>query len=322
MAAVVQDGYGSADSLHVGEVDTPAVHPLDVLVEVRAASINAADCHFVHGIVPVRLMGGLRRPKAVVRGVDLAGTVVEVGSGVTRFKAGDEVFGCARGTFARYAAGPEDRLALKPAQLTFEQAASLPVAATTALQGLRDKGGVEAGQRVLIYGAGGGVGTFAVQVAKALGAHVTAVTGPRNLDLVGSLGPDELVDYTKERIPGRRQRYDVVLDVAATLPLRECRRLLKGDGTLVIAGAPKGGFAALAVRLASATVRSRLLSQRVTFFLAQVNQKDLESISALVVDGRLKPSIDRTYHGLEQIPEAMRYALTGQARAKVVIAIP
>jgi NADPH:quinone reductase-like Zn-dependent oxidoreductase len=322
MRAIVQEGYGSADVLHLREIDKPIVADDHVLVAVRGASVNAADCHFIHGVLPIRVMAGLRKPKVGVRGVDLAGVVEAIGRNVTRFKPGDEVFGVAPGTFAECASTTEGRLVQKPPQLTFEQAAAVPVAATTALQGLRDKADVQPGQRVLVYGAGGGVGSFAVQIAKAFGAYVTAVTSTRNMDLVRSLGPDELIDYTREDFSGRGQRYDVFFDVAATRPLGECQRVLEPNGTFVIAGAPKGNsVAALAWRLGSTLIRSRFLSQRIVTFLARVGQEDLLVLCELIEAGRLFPAIDRTYQGLGEVPDAVRYVLSGQARAKVVIKI-
>jgi NADPH:quinone reductase-like Zn-dependent oxidoreductase len=322
MRAIVQEGYGSADVLQLRKIDKPFAEDDHVLVAVRAASVNAADCHFIRGILPIRVMAGFREPRVQVRGVDFAGVVEAVGKNVTRFKPDDEVFGCAPGTFAEYASAPEDRLAPKPRQVTFEQAAAVPVAATTALQGLRDKAHIQPGQRVLVYGAGGGVGTFAVQLAKILGAHVTAVTGKRNMDLVRSLGPDEVIDYTQEDFSVRGERYDVFFDVAATRPLAECRRVLEPNGRLVIAGAPKSNsIVALARRLAGAQIRSHILGQHAVTFLARVGYEDLIALSELIEAGRLRPAIDRTYQGLTEVPEGVRYVMSGQARAKVVIKI-
>ena len=322
MRAIVQEGYGSADVLHLRDTNKPIAADEHVLVAVRAASVNAADCHFVHGILPLRVVAGFGKPKVLVRGVDLAGVVEAVGKNVIRFKPGDEVFGCAPGTFAEYASAPEDRLAPKPGQATFEQAADVPVAATTALQGLRDKAHVQPGERVLVYGAGGGVGSFAVQLAKVLGAHLTAVTGTRNMDLVRSLGPDDLIDYTQEDFSTRGLRYDVFFDVAATRPLTECRRVLQPNGRLVIAGAPKSNsIVTLTRRLAGAQIRSHILGQHAVTFLARVGHEDLIVLSKLIEAGRLYPAIDRTYQGLIEVPDAIRYVMSGQARAKVLIKI-
>jgi len=321
MKAIVQEGYGSADVLHLREIAQPAVPDDGVLVRIHAASVNAMDCHFLHGALPVRLMMGLRRPKVPVRGVDLAGQVETVGKSVTRFKPGDEVFGSARGTFAEYAVAVEDRLAPKPQRLTFEQAAAIPVAGLTALQGLRDRARVQPGQRVLIHGAGGGVGTFAVQIAKALGAHVTAVTGPDNVDLVRSLGPDEVIDYTREDFARRSERYDVFFDVAAHRPLADCRRVLMPGGTLVMAGAPKGGVFSVVARLLGVAVLSRFARpQQIGLVSAKVKPQDLAALAELTGSGKVTPAIDRTY-SLEQVPDAFRYAGGGRARAKVVIRV-
>jgi len=321
MRAIVQEGYGSADVLHLREIARPIVADDHVLVAVRAVSVNAADCHFIHGALPIRAMTGFRVPKAPVRGIDLAGVVEAVGKDVTRFRPGDEVFGCAPGTFAEYASAPEGRLVLKPSRSTFEQVAAVPVAGITALQGLRDRAHVQSGQHVLVYGAGGGVGTFAVQVAKALGAKVTAVTSTRNLDLVRSLGPDEVIDFAAEDLTARGKRYDVFFDVAATRSVAYCLRLLKPDGRMVIAGAPKSNFAVLAWRLGGAELRSRVFSQPIQTFLARVGYKDLLVLSEFIEAGKLSPAIDRTYQGLSEVPNAVRYSLSGQARAKVVITV-
>jgi NADPH:quinone reductase-like Zn-dependent oxidoreductase len=285
---------------------------------VRAASVNAADCHFLRMPLPARLILGLRRPKVPVRGFDLAGQVEAVGEKVTRFKPGDEVFGTAPGTFAEYASTREDRLAPKPRRLSFGQAAAVPVAGVTALQGLRDKANLQRGQRVLIYGAGGGVGTFAVQVAKALGAHVTAVTSTRNLGLIRSLGPDQLIDYTQEDVTRSGQRYDVFFDIAATRSLGECRRVLAPNGTFVGAGAAKGSPVAVLTRLLALLALSRFVSQRMVSFVAKVGSDDLVVLAELIEAGKLSPVIDREY-SLSEVPDAMRYVASGGARAKVII---
>ena len=318
MKAIVQDGYGSADVLHIRETDKPVITDDRVLLRVRAASVNAVDWHTVHGALLIRLIGKLlRQPSFPVRGVDVAGEVEAVGKNVTRLRPGDEVFGIARGTFAEYATGLEERLLAKPPQLSFAQAATIGVAGATALQGLRDKGQLKPGQRVLIYGAGGGVGTFAVQIAKALGAHVTAVTGTRNVDVIRSLGPDEVVDYTQDDVTRRPQRYDVILDVAATRPLADLRRVLTPNGRLVLAGAPKSGWLAVFAHLLFALVLSRF-DRRVVFYVAAVSHDDLLFLKELVIAEKLSPVIDRQYT-LSEVPEAVGYLGSGQARAKVVI---
>lgn len=319
MKAIVQEGYGSADVLHLREIDRPAVTDDLVLVRVRAASVNALDWHTVHGGRLLEAIGFLLRSPAVpVRGADLAGHVEAVGTHVTRLRPGDEVFGTGKGTFAEYATSTEDRLAPKPRELSFAQAATLGVAAVTALQGLRDKGGVQPGQRVLIYGAGGGVGTFAVQIAKALGAHVTAATGTRNLELVRSLGPDEVIDRTKDDFTRCGQRYDVIFDNAADRSFADCRRALAKNGRLVLVGAAKSSTIAMLSRPLAAIVRSRLGSRWLVPFLARIRREDLLALKALVETGKVRPVIDRQY-ALSEAREAVRYVGSGQARAKVVI---
>jgi len=320
MKAIVQEGAGSADVLHLREIDMPVVTDDLVRVRVRAASVNALDSHIVHGGRLVRVVAFLlRSPVSPVRGVDVAGHVDAVGKNVKRLRVGDEVFGVARGTFAEYATTREDRLAPKPRRVSFAQAAAIGIAGVTALQGLRDGGQVRPGQRVLIYGAGGGVGTFAVQIAKALGAHVTAVTGPRNVDLARSLGADEVIDYTKEDVARRPERYDAVIDVAATRSLSSLRRVLAPNGIFVQVGAPKrGGWIGIFARIANVMVRARLFHQRVVFYVAKTDLGDLEYLTELIGSGKLRPAIDRTYP-LAEGAEAVRYVGTGQARAKVVI---
>ena len=320
MKAIVQEGDGSADLLRLREVDKPVVGDGGVLVRVRAASVNALDWHTVHGGRLVRIIAFLmRQPMIPIRGVDVAGQVEAVGKDVKRLRPGDEVFGVARGSFAEYATAREDHLALKPPELTFAEAATLGVAAVTALQGLRDGGQLKPGQRVLIYGAGGGVGTFAVQIAKALGAHVTAVTSTRNLELVRSLGPDEVIDYTKEDFTRRGQRYDVLFDVAADRSFADCRRVLTPKGRLVLAGGAKSGWFAALSRPVGALVRSRSgISPWLVPVLAKVRHEDMVVLKDLVEAGKLRPVIDRQYT-LSEVPDAVRYVGSGQARAKVVI---
>jgi NADPH:quinone reductase-like Zn-dependent oxidoreductase len=320
MKAIVQEGDGSADLLRLREVDKPVVGDDGVLVRVRAASVNALDWHTVHGGRLVRIIAFLmRQPTIPIRGVDVAGQVEAVGKDVKRLRPGDEVFGVARGSFAEYATAREDHLALKPPELTFAEAATLGVAAVTALQGLRDGGQLKPGQRVLIYGAGGGVGTFAVQIAKALGAHVTAVTSTRNLELVRSLGPDEVVDYTKEDFTRRGQQYDVLFDVAADRSFADCRRVLTPKGRLVLAGGAKSGWFAALSRPVGALVRSRSgISPWLVPVLAKVRHEDMVVLKELVEAGKLRPVIDRQYT-LSEVPDAVRYVGSGQARAKVVI---
>ncbi|HET7700770.1 MAG TPA: NAD(P)-dependent alcohol dehydrogenase [Candidatus Limnocylindria bacterium] len=320
MKALVQEGRGSADVLHVREVPIPAVSEGRVLVRMRAASVNALDWHTTHGGLILEVASKITRSKDdPVRGVDLAGVVEQVGPGVTTFRPGDEVFGGSVATFAEYVRAREDRLLPKPPSISFEEAATLGVAGRTALQALRDHAQVRAGQRVLIVGAGGGVGTFAVQIAKALGAEVTAVTGPRNVDLVRSLGAAEVIDHSRGDFTRRPERYDAVIDIAATRSVGSLLRLLVPGGVLVEVGAAKtGGFIGIFARLLGIVFRTRVLKQRVKFFVAKSSTEDLASLRDLMLAGELRPAIERTYP-LSEAREAVRYVGTGQARAKIVI---
>ena len=319
MKALVQEGRGSADVLHVRDIARPELIEGRVLVRMRAASVNALDWHSTHGGLLVDIAGKVMRQKdQPVRGVDLAGTVEAVGPNVTRFKPGDDVFGGAPASFAEYVRAREDALLLKPSGLSFEQAATVNVAGRTALQGLRDHAQIKPGQRVLIHGAGGGVGTFAVQIAKALGAHVTAVTGPRNVDMIKSLGADEVIDYTKDDFTRRPERYDAVFDIAATRSLSALRRVLVPNGIFVQVGAAKSGWIGVFGRILGVMLRRRVLRQRVTFFMAGGGPEDLVFLRDLIEAGKLRPVVERTYP-LAEAREAVRYVGTGQARAKVVI---
>lgn len=321
MKALLRQGSSSGDRLHLSEVERPSITDDRVLVRVRAASVNAADWHtFSGGRMVSAIAWAMRTPVPSIRGTDLAGVVEAVGKTITRFKLGDEVFGSGLGSFAEYALAKEDRLALKPPHLSFAEAASLPIAGVTALQGLRDRAHVQPGQCVLVYGAGGGVGTFAVQVAAALGARVTAVTSTRNLEVVQTLGAAEVIDYTKDDVTRRNQRYDVIFDIAAVSPLSDLARILESGGTLVLAGAAKGGMLDILGRLAGAQLRSRFRGQHVLSFLARITQEDLQALAKLAEAGKLRPAIDREYP-LVEVGEAMRYLGSGQARAKVVIAV-
>jgi NADPH:quinone reductase-like Zn-dependent oxidoreductase len=320
MKALVQEGRGSADALHVREVPRPQLAEGRVIVRMRAASVNALDWHTTHGGLLLEIMAKLMRSKdEPVRGVDLAGTIESVGPGVTKFKVGDEVFGSAPASFAEYVRAREDRLLHKPRDLSFEQASTLNVAGHTALQAVRDHAGVKPGQRVLVHGAGGGVGTFAVQLAKALGAHVTAVTGPRTVDIARSIGADDVIDYTKENFAKRPAKYDAVIDIAAIDSLSKLRSVLVPNGILVQVGASKkGGWIGIFGRIGAIVFRSRVLKQRIKFFMAQSGTEDLAYMLDLIAAGKLRPVIDRTYP-LSEGREAVRYVGTGQARAKVVI---
>ncbi len=326
MKAVVYTDYGSPDVLEIRDVKKPVPNNDQVLIKVRAASVNPLDWHFIEGTPYImRAMGtGLRRPKVPRLGVDMAGQVEAVGKNVTQFKPGDEVFGGKTGAFAEYVCVFADRaVALKPANLTFEQAASVPIAAITALQGLRDKGKIQPGQKVLINGASGGVGTFAVQIAKSFGADVTGVCSTRNVDMVRSLGADQVIDYTKEDFTKGAQRYDLILDNVANHSLLECRRALKPKGTYVLIGGGGTNDQGLIGPLANpikAMLLSPFVSQKMGMMLAELNKKDLTILGDLMQSGKMTPVIDRTYP-LSQIAEAIRYLEQGHARGKVVITV-
>jgi len=323
MKAIVRERYGSPDVLRLRDIDRPVIDDDGVLVRVRAASINAYDWHMMRGSPSlVRLMAGLRKPKSSAMGVDLAGEVEAVGKNVTEFRPGDEVFGQRVGALAEYVRGTAmSFLVPKPTGLTFEQAAAVPMAASTALQGLRDKGQIKPSQRVLINGASGGVGTFAVQIAKAFGAHVTAVCSTRNVDQARSLGADEVIDYTREDFTRGGRKYDVILDVASSGSLSSRRRVLEPNGTLVGVGAANNdGTASIVAGLLETAVLSRFGNQKMPFFLAKNSKEDLIVLKELIEAGKVKPVIDRTYP-LNQTAEAIRYLETGHARAKVVITV-
>ena len=323
MRAIVRSAYGSPDVLELKEIDKPGAKDEEVLVRVRAASVNPADWYSVTGTPYVaRPQMGLRKPKSTRTGVDFAGTVEAVGANVTQFQPGDEVFGGRDGAFAEYVCVREERAVVpKPTNVTFEQAAAVPVAALTALQGLRDKAQLQPGQKVLINGASGGVGTFAVQVAKALGAEVTGVCSTRNVDIVRSLGADHVVDYTKEDFTRSDQRYDVMFDVAGSRSWSECRRVLNPQATLVIVGAPKGnrlmGPLSHIVKVRLAAVRG---SQKAVFFIAKFNKADMLALRDLLEAGKVTPVIDRSYE-LSEIADAFRYLGEGHAQGKIVITV-
>jgi NADPH:quinone reductase-like Zn-dependent oxidoreductase len=323
MKAIVYDKYGPPDSLELREIDTPVVTDDEVLVRVRAASVNPADWYTLTGTPYFgRVEMGLVKPKSNRLGIDFAGQVEAVGRNVTQFRPGDEVFGGRNGAFAEYVCVAEDRAVVpKPANVTFEEAAAVPVAALTALQGLRDKGQLQSGQKVLVNGASGGVGTFAVQIAKALGAEVTGVCSTRNADLVRSLGADHVIDYTNEDFTRSDQRYDLMLDIAGSRSWSKCRRVLDPKAIVVLVGAPKGGrlIGPLShiVKMRLAAFRS---SRKVAFFLAKINKTDLEVLRELLESGKVKPVLDRQYE-LSEAPEAFQYLGEGHARGKVVITV-
>jgi NADPH:quinone reductase-like Zn-dependent oxidoreductase len=320
MKAIVQDRFGPPDVLELREVADPRAGDGEVLVRVRAASVNPADWYAMAGIPYVaRPQMGLRRPKTNRPGLDLAGVVTAVGGAVRRFRPGDEVFGAGAGTLAEYAAVPEDALVGKPANLSFEQAAAVPVAGLTALQGLRDKGRLRPGQRVLINGASGGVGTFAVQLAKALGAEVTGVCSTRNVDLVGSLGADQVIDYTRQDFTRTGRRYDLLLDVAGSRPWSDCRRVLDPRSTLVLVGAPKGSrLLGPLSHIAKVGLASLPARQKVVFFISKANTQDLEFLRELLEAGTVTPVVERAYP-LPEAADALRYLGEGHARGKLVI---
>ena len=315
MKAIVGITYGSPDGLELREIDTPAVADDSVLVRVRAASVNPLDWHYMRGTpYVVRMSAGLRSPKRTVLGVDVAGVVEAVGASVTQFSPGDEVFGARTGAFAELVCGTEKNFVAKPAGLTFEHAAAIPIAGCTALQALRDKGKLEPGQSVLVNGAAGGVGTFAVQIAKALGAEVTGVCSTRNVDLVRSIGADVVVDYTSEDVT-RSGRYDLIVEAVGNRSLSDWRRVLTPTGTLVIVGGGEGRWIGPMVTPGKALVVSRFSRQRLLPLLAQLNNDDLIVIAELIEAGKVTPVIDRTYP-LSEAAEAIRYLEAGHAQGE------
>jgi NADPH:quinone reductase-like Zn-dependent oxidoreductase len=326
MKAIVQHRYGPPGVLALEETGTPAVGDDDVLIRVHAAGLNVGDTFIMRGVpYLLRLFAGLRQPRNAVRGADIAGTVSEAGANVTDLRPGDEVFGsCADliigGAFAKYARAPRGKVVPKPATVTFEQAASVPVAAVTALQALRDKARVRPGQQVLINGASGGVGTFAVQIAKVLGAQVTGVCSTRNTGLVTSIGADAVIDYTRDDFTRGTRCFDVILDNVANHPLSHCRRVLTPKGTLVPNANTRGRWIGGYGRTIKALVMARFVPQHIRPFLAAVNHDDLITLAGLTGSGKITPVIDRTYP-LSQVPEAIRYLEEGHARGKIVITV-
>ena len=322
MRAIVQEEYGSADVLRPGRVPRPVPAENQVLVEVRAAGLDRGTWHLMTGTpYAIRLAMGLRRPRNRVPGMDLAGTVAAVGSAVTRFAVGDEVFGYGQGSFAEYAVAPEAKLARKPAELTFEQAAVLAVSGSTALQALRDAGRVQAGQRVLVIGASGGVGSYAVQLATAFGAEVTGVASTGKLDLVRALGAERVIDYTREDYTRGPDRYDAIIDMAGSHSLGENRRALTRNGVYVGVGGPEGGqWIAPLIGVLKPAVISPFVSQKLSVFLARTRRDDLVVLARMLEAGQVTPVIDRTYP-LAEAAEAIRYLEQGHAQGKVVLTI-
>jgi NADPH:quinone reductase-like Zn-dependent oxidoreductase len=322
MQAIVQDRYGSGQALELREIDRPTIGEHDVLVRVRAASVNPADWAVMSGLPYIaRPVYGLRRPKVGVRGTDVAGNVEAVGGGVTRFKPGDEVFGTSTGSYAEYAAASEDQLATKPANLTFEQAATVPMAGLVALQAMRDQGNVQPGSKVLINGASGGIGTFAVQIAKALGAEVTAVVSTRNVELVRSIGADHVIDYTTSDFTAAGKRYDVILDNVSNHSLSHLRRVLTASGVLIPNGGNFGNrWFASAGRLVRGTILFQFGGQKLGNFLVSMNHGDLRALADLIEAGKVTPVLDRTYP-LDRAAEAIDHIGDGHAQGKVAISV-
>jgi NADPH:quinone reductase-like Zn-dependent oxidoreductase len=321
MKAIVQSKYGAPDVLELRDIEKPALRDTDVLVRVHAAAINPLDWHDIRGLPYfVRIGNGLLKPKDRVPGVDVAGHVEAVGRNVTQLRPGDEVFGLSKGALAEYARGREDLLLPKPAALTYEQAAAVPVAALTALQALRDRGRIQPGQNVLIVGASGGVGTFAVQIAKSFGADVTGVCSTRNVEMVRSIGADHVIDYAREDFTQSGQRYDLMVDMAGTRTLSDCRRALTSRGTYVVVGAPSGRWLTGPDRFVKALVLSLFVSQSMVPFVTSANKEDLIALKNLIEAGKVTPVIDRSYRLIEA-PEAIRYLEEGHARGKVVITV-
>ena len=326
MKAAIYTRYGPPEVVQMMDVERPVPDEIGLLIKVRSASINPYDWHFMRGLpYPIRLMAGLRKPKITRLGADVSGQVEAVGKNVTQFKPGDEVFGACSGrfsgAFAEYACVPESAVVIKPANVTFEQAASVPIAALTALQGLRDKSKIQPGHKVLVNGAAGGVGNFGVQIAKSFGAEVTGVCSTRNVEMVRSIGADHVIDYTRQDFTKGAQRYDVILDNVGNHSLLACRRVLNPKGVLVMAGGQAGNWMLLAIaRTLAALVFSWFSSRKLLGILAKLNQRDLTFVGELIATGKVTPVIDKRYK-LSEISDAIRHVETGHARGKVVITI-
>jgi NADPH:quinone reductase-like Zn-dependent oxidoreductase len=317
--AATRQRYGGPGVIEIRELDKPPIGDDDILVRVRAVSINRADWYTLKGPLIVRISNGLGAPKTNLLGIDYAGTVEAVGPSVTRFREGDDVFGGRTGSFAEYVSVPQDRaIAVKPEHMSFEEAAALPIAAITALQGLRDKANLEPGQKVLVNGASGGVGTYSVQLAKAFGAEVTGVCSTGNVEIVRSLGADHVIDYTHDDFTLSDERYDVIFDVAGSRSWSECRRVLEPDGVFVVVGAPASHpLRHVATMLIAGRLRGR---QKVVFFVAKITQADLNVLRELVESGKLRSVIDRQYP-LGDIADAYRYFGEGHPQGKVVATV-
>ncbi len=322
MKAIVQDEYGSPDVLELRDIDKPEIGDDEVLVRVHAAGVDRSVWHIMTGLPYLMRIGGygLRAPKNPVPGMEVAGVVEAVGKNVTRLQPGDEVFGIGKGSYAEYARALEDKLAPKPANLTFEQAAVVAISGSAALQGLRDHGRVEPRQKALIIGASGGVGTFAVQIAKAFGAHVTGVCSTTKVDMVRSIGADHVIDYTREDFAEGEQRYDLILDIGGNSSLARLRRALTPEGTLVIVGGEGGGRWFGGIDRQLRVMLSRFGGQKLRTFISTQNHEDMIVLKELIESGKLTPVIDKTYP-LSEVPEAIRYLEEGHAQGKVVITV-
>jgi NADPH:quinone reductase-like Zn-dependent oxidoreductase len=322
MKAAVYTKYGPPDVVQIRDIEKPVPKDNEVLIRIRAAAVNPLDWHLMRGEpYVVRAMCGLLKPKTTQLGVDVAGQVEAVGRKVTQFESGDEVFGACRGAFAEYGCSPESSLAIKPRNLTFEQAGAVSVAGRTALQGLRDKGQIQAGQKVLINGAAGGVGTFVVQIAKSFGADVTGVCSTRNLDMVRSIGADRVIDYTQQDFAKSGQRYDIFFDCFANHSLFACRRVLNPEGIYIAVGGPSDPWMiSFLGRVIAGPSLSGLTSQKFVTFMARSSKEDLRILGELMEAGKVTPVIDRRYR-LSEVPEAIRYLEEGHARGKVVITL-
>ena len=325
MKAIVHEKYGPPEVLELRETEKPKLEGNRLLVKIHATSVNPADYHPMRGMFLARVMGrtGLRKPKDVRFGTDFAGTVVELGTNTSQFKVGDEVYGVVPGAAAEYGAAREDRIALKPSNASFEEAAAVPIAAFTALQALRDKAKVQPGQKVLVNGASGGVGTFAVQIAKAYGAEVTAVTSTRNQDLVRKIGADHAIDYTQQDFTKTGEKYDVIIDTIGNYSVLDIRRALTPAGRCVAIGF--GGMAGFFGHIIVGSLSSTVSNKKVGFFVAKSNSKDLEVLKDMIETGKIKPVIDRTYT-MKEVQDAVRYVegpnhRPGHARGKVVVTI-
>jgi NADPH:quinone reductase-like Zn-dependent oxidoreductase len=320
--AIIRDAYGSVDVLRLADIDQPVAGEVDVLVHVHAAGVDQGVWHLMTGTpYAMRLAGfGIRAPKNALLGYDVAGRIEAVGAQVTEFRPGQEVFGTCRGSFAEYAVARADRLLPKPENVTFEQAAVVPISGFAALQAVREQGGVRSGQRVLIIGAGGGVGTFAVQLAKADGAEVTGVCSASKTELVRSIGADHVIDYTREDFVDGRNRYDVILDIAGNRSLSELRRALTPRGTLVIVGGEDAGKWLGIRRQLRAAALSPFVRQKLGFFISKERPEDLEELRKLLEAGTIRPVVDKTFP-LEEVPAAIQYLRDGRARGKIVVVI-